>query len=410
MSFPRRQRGLVGRHPRRPALAVLRLKLRTGRRRPHLPPTRREAQLRPGPGPAQEHGSRHARPAYARDPRYPGAENRAFPPWALYPVARGLHPSPAPGTGGRRVCRAPGRLAASPPILGDRTLWVPAMLKAFQVGVSDGKSLWTCRRVPMANCGSAHLAGRADAAGTGALPGLHCGALGAPRLRCPWPVRPQDGPGREVLAPLPARTRSGASSTGRPSSPPGGVAGGERVRRLVAVAGAGCWEVTCIDGVQGFTRDHEELFGRFATVEVRFCLDGDVAGRTATERLGGRIHGQRPAMSVSAHARQPGCPNSTLTTQGARPCRDCSKKPSRGTCRFQGHLGGSDLLHARPAPTRGPAKGERLGNTIVNLQLSGRTHPDKTKNPQRLSQCCVCFVGKSYDLAAPCWKGTTGRR
>jgi hypothetical protein len=53
----------------------------------------------------------------------------------------------------------------------------------------------------------------------------------------------------------------------------------ESVLDALSLLAAGCGDVTCLYGVQGMPRDLDDLLGRFNVREVRFCLDGDEAGR-----------------------------------------------------------------------------------------------------------------------------------
>ncbi|MEW6277748.1 MAG: CHC2 zinc finger domain-containing protein [Candidatus Eremiobacterota bacterium] len=66
----------------------------------------------------------------------------------------------------------------------------------------------------------------------------------------------------------------------------------ESVLDALSLWAAGVREVTALYGVQGMPRDLEELLGRYQTREVRLCLDGDRAGREATERVARRLAGR----------------------------------------------------------------------------------------------------------------------
>jgi hypothetical protein len=55
---------------------------------------------------------------------------------------------------------------------------------------------------------------------------------------------------------------------------------------------AGFRNVTCIYGVQGLTAELQDLLGRYAVRQITFTLDGDEAGRGATERLSARLEGR----------------------------------------------------------------------------------------------------------------------
>lgn len=59
----------------------------------------------------------------------------------------------------------------------------------------------------------------------------------------------------------------------------------ESVLDALALWQAGCREVTCLYGVQTIPADLAEALGRYGVREVKFCLDGDRAGREATTRL-----------------------------------------------------------------------------------------------------------------------------
>jgi DNA primase catalytic core len=78
---------------------------------------------------------------------------------------------------------------------------------------------------------------------------------------------------------------------------------------------AGCGDVTCLYGVQGIPKDLDELMGRFNTREVRFCLDGDEAGREATARLSA-ILSQRGMRCLAVRLPDGEDPNQVLVERG----------------------------------------------------------------------------------------------
>ena len=242
------------------------------------------------------------------------AETRAFPPGPDTPLPGGYSRGQLLG---RVAAVYADRLAESTQArqyLGDRNLWVPAMLKAFQVGVSDGKLMAMLPedgelREALTWLGVLTPQGREHFQGCIVVPLEHPdhGVIGlygrkmAPEAKIPHLYLP--GPQRGVL-------NWQALKANRE------VWLAESVFDALSLWVAGCREVTCIYGVQGFTRDHEELFGRFATAEVRFCLDGDAAGRKATERLGAQLMGKGlRCLSVPMPDNQDA--NTVLVAQGA---------------------------------------------------------------------------------------------
>lgn len=78
---------------------------------------------------------------------------------------------------------------------------------------------------------------------------------------------------------------------------------------------AGVRNVSCLFGVSSLPRPLEDLMTRYATREVRFCLDGDEAGRSALERLAEPLR-RRGVLCQTVVLPESQDPNQLLQEQG----------------------------------------------------------------------------------------------
>ncbi len=89
----------------------------------------------------------------------------------------------------------------------------------------------------------------------------------------------------------------------------------ESVLDAISLWSAGVREVVALYGAHGLPRDLETLMGRYGTREVRFCLDGDRAGREATEELATRLKKRGIACRI-AELPDGADPNQLLVEEG----------------------------------------------------------------------------------------------
>lgn len=89
----------------------------------------------------------------------------------------------------------------------------------------------------------------------------------------------------------------------------------EGVLDAMSLWAAGCRDATALYGVQGLPPDLDALLGRYAVREIRLVLDGDRAGREATERLAAELAG-RGVRCWQVHLPEDQDPNGVLTSEG----------------------------------------------------------------------------------------------
>ncbi|MHB2018410.1 MAG: CHC2 zinc finger domain-containing protein [Candidatus Xenobia bacterium] len=209
------------------------------------------------------------------------------------------------------------RLAASPAAheyLASRGLDAPELTRAFRIGVSDGTLLKMLPeqgaiREALQLIGVLRPNGKEHFAGCIVVPLEHpdYGVVGLYGRRMMAEARVAHlylpGPHRGVLNHQALRSSRD-------------VLLAESVLDALSLWMAGCRDVTCIYGVQGLTRDLEELMGRFATRQVTLCLDGDDSGRTATMRIGEQLM-RRGIRCLDVALPEAADANAVLATQGA---------------------------------------------------------------------------------------------